>query len=89
MAPLDQILDLGPGHGVAFDGSRVVNVVDPDLAQDVVGLDSARQAAEVGVEELDLLVEASQNLLEGGAPALVFPTIVGHVIEIVAYLSLR
>jgi hypothetical protein len=88
LAPLDQILDLGPGHGVAFDGSRVVNVVDPDLAQDVVGLDSARQAAEVGVEELDLLVEAGQNLLEEGAPSG-FPTIVGHVIRIAAYLSLR
>jgi hypothetical protein len=52
-----------------------VNVVDPDLAQDVVRLDSARQAAEVGVEELDLLVEESQNLLEGGASPLIFPTI--------------
>jgi hypothetical protein len=52
-----------------------VNIVDPDLAQDVVSLDSARQAAEVGVEELDLLVKASQNLLEGGASSLVFPTI--------------
>ena len=45
MAPLDQVRDLGPGHCVAFNGRRVVNVVDPDLAQDVVSLNSDSASA--------------------------------------------
>jgi hypothetical protein len=43
-------LDLGPGHGVALDRSRVVHVIDPDGAQDVVGLYRSREPAKVLME---------------------------------------
>ena len=62
--PDDQVLDLRPGHRVPFDGRRVVHVVEPDLLQDMVGLDGARQAAQMLVEKLRLFVHAGEDVLE-------------------------
>ena len=59
-----QFLDLGARHCVAFDGGRVVNVVDPDLAQDRVGLDRSRKAAHARLEEGDFLIETCEDLPE-------------------------
>jgi hypothetical protein len=47
---LHEGLDLGPSHGVAFDGGRVVHVIDPDGAQNVVRVDRTREAAKVLME---------------------------------------
>jgi hypothetical protein len=41
-----------------------MHVVDPDLSEDMVGLDRARQTAEAIVKQGDFLVETLQHLLQ-------------------------
>jgi hypothetical protein len=48
---LDEFLDLGARHCIAFDRGGVVYVVDPDLAQNRIGLDGPRKAAHTGFQE--------------------------------------
>jgi hypothetical protein len=72
---LHDLLDLGSGHGVALDRRRVMDVVDPDLAEDGVGFDGPRETTEVFVEKSDLLVHASKHLLNGRASVDRFPTL--------------
>jgi hypothetical protein len=64
LAALDQVFDLGPRHSVALNGRRVVDIVDPDRAQDVVRLDGVGKTAEPALQEGDLLIEEAQNVLK-------------------------
>jgi hypothetical protein len=54
---VDEVLDLSPSHRVSLDRGRVVNVVDPDLAEDLVSLNGTRKTPEVLMQQGDVLIE--------------------------------
>src|SRR5215470_4915636 len=64
LAALDQVFDLDPRHSVALNSRGVVDIVDPDRAQDVVRLDGVGKTAEPALQEGDLLIEEAQNVLK-------------------------
>lgn len=76
-ASFDQVRYLRPGHRVSLDGRGVVDVVDPDLLEDMVGFDRSRETPKMGVEELDFLVDPSEEFLSCGTSQL-FPTLCFH-----------
>jgi hypothetical protein len=63
-AVLDQVLDLGPRHGIALDGSRVVDIIEPDRMKDLICLDGPREAAKATLQQANLLVQEVQDFLE-------------------------
>jgi hypothetical protein len=81
---LHEVPDLRTGHRVALDRSRVVDVVDQDLAEDLVCLDGHGKAAQVLMKQPHLLVHSREHFHEGraiGSAARVFPTLCGHRIQ--------
>ncbi len=91
-SPVYKRLDLGSSHRVAFNGGGVVHIVDPDCAQDMIRLDGTGESAEVVMQETDLLVDESQDFLEGRAASAasgVLYTFCSHLIDKVAKSSAR
>jgi hypothetical protein len=56
--------DLGARHRVTLDGRGVVDVIEPDFSEDVVGLHGAGKAPKALMEETNLFVEGGQDLFE-------------------------
>lgn len=73
-----QVSDLGTGHRIAFYGRGVVNVVNPDLSENLVGLDRSGETAQVAMEEMNFLIESGEDLLQGRPAPHAFPTLGAH-----------
>jgi len=85
---LDEILDLHSRHGVAFDRGRVVDVVDPDRAEYLIGFNGTGKAAQAFVKQAYFLIHLLQHFAEGGtASPTFFPTIGSHLNRNVAKSS--
>lgn len=55
---LDEVLNLSTSHGVAFDGRRMMNIIDPNRSEYLVCLDGPRQPAQARLKESDFLIES-------------------------------
>lgn len=83
-AVLDDVLYLRACHRVPFNRGRVVNVVEPDPAQDVVSFHCAWQPAQAVPEQADLFVDERENFLKRRTAAGVFDMLFHWVIQIIS-----